>query len=41
MSGADGDMNIVKEKIAELKKYNEEQRALYLDLNRRFSSSRI
>lgn len=39
LSGTNGDINIVKEKINELQKYNQEQRALFLDFNKKLSSS--
>lgn len=39
LSGTAGDINIVKEKINELQKYNQEQRALFLDFNKKLSSS--
>lgn len=39
LSGTAGDINILKEKINELQKYNQEQRALFLDFNKKLSSS--
>ena len=39
LTGTGGDINILKEKISELQKYNEEQRALFLDFNKKLSGS--
>ncbi len=39
LTGTGGDINILKEKINELQKYNEEQRALFLDFNKKLSGS--
>jgi hypothetical protein len=39
LSGTAGDINILKEKINELQKYNQEQRALFLNFNKKLSSS--
>ena len=39
MSNSEGDISIVKDKISELQKYNEEQRSLFLDFNKKLSVS--
>jgi len=39
ISNSEGDISIVKDKISELQKYNEEQRSLFLDFNRKLSSN--
>ena len=39
MSNSEGDISIVKDKISELQKYNEEQRSLFLDFNKKLSFS--
>ena len=39
ISNSEGDISIVKDKISELQNYNEEQRSLFLDFNKKLSSS--
>lgn len=40
MSNSEGDMSTVKDRIGELQRYNEEQRSLFLDFNKKLSSSK-
>ena len=40
MSSNEGDKAIFKDRISELQKYNEEQRHLFLDFNKKLSNSR-
>ena len=37
MSNLEGGLNVVKERIVELQKYNEEQRSLFVDFNKKLS----
>ena len=39
ISNSEGDISIVKDKISELQMYNEEQRSLFLDFNKKLSVS--
>jgi hypothetical protein len=41
VGSVEGDIGIIKDKITELQKYNEEQRSYFLDFNKKLSNSRV